>query len=407
MLFGALFPIIFLVLFNSLFTGGGGPDTTTVEGHTVGAHAYFTAGCRLCPGALLLQHAADGARRAARARAAQAPTGHPPPTWNLSRQSCARSPSPCRRCRDDRDRHRGVRRRPAGADQPGFVIYLFLGTATLSALGIAATALAKNEDSAQPIGAFTVVMLSFVSGIFIQSTLFPTGWRTSAGCSRSTTSPRAADHRRAGPDWHRSQRGRRDRARHWGRRDQDPGEELQVGAAGSRGRLLVRHVTQAHISDRYICGVMELNATGKVILGMLAARPRSGYEIKQLVDSSARFSGPPATASPPGAEAPRQGRPDHRRGPPRGLDSAPSTSSRPRAGRPLAPGSRARRGLRDAGRGAARTLLRRLDRPARTAEIGERAATSRAKAASFARSRRRSRRRGAQRAGRQSRMRAR
>jgi PadR family transcriptional regulator AphA len=34
---------------------------------------------------------------------------------------------------------------------------------------------------------------------------------------------------------------------------------------------------------------MELNATGKVILGMLAARPRSGYEIKQLVDSTARF----------------------------------------------------------------------------------------------------------------------
>jgi PadR family transcriptional regulator AphA len=34
---------------------------------------------------------------------------------------------------------------------------------------------------------------------------------------------------------------------------------------------------------------MELSATGKVILGMLAARPRSGYEIKQLVDQSARF----------------------------------------------------------------------------------------------------------------------
>ena len=50
---------------------------------------------------------------------------------------------------------------------PGFIIYLFLGTATLSALGIAATSLAKSEDSAQPIGAFTIVMLSFVSGIFI------------------------------------------------------------------------------------------------------------------------------------------------------------------------------------------------------------------------------------------------
>jgi PadR family transcriptional regulator, regulatory protein AphA len=34
---------------------------------------------------------------------------------------------------------------------------------------------------------------------------------------------------------------------------------------------------------------MELSATGKVILGMVAARPRSGYEIKQLVDGSARF----------------------------------------------------------------------------------------------------------------------
>src|SRR6476646_2975974 len=34
---------------------------------------------------------------------------------------------------------------------------------------------------------------------------------------------------------------------------------------------------------------MELSDTGKVVLGMLAARPRSGYEIKQLVDNSARF----------------------------------------------------------------------------------------------------------------------
>ena len=56
---------------------------------------------------------------------------------------------------------------------PGFIVYLFLGTAALSALGIAATALAKNEDSAQPIGAFTVLMLSFVSGIFIPVDTLP------------------------------------------------------------------------------------------------------------------------------------------------------------------------------------------------------------------------------------------
>jgi ABC-2 type transport system permease protein len=56
---------------------------------------------------------------------------------------------------------------------PGFIIYLFLGTAALSALGIAATTLAKNEESAQPIGAFTVLMLSFVSGIFIPIDTLP------------------------------------------------------------------------------------------------------------------------------------------------------------------------------------------------------------------------------------------
>jgi PadR family transcriptional regulator, regulatory protein AphA len=34
---------------------------------------------------------------------------------------------------------------------------------------------------------------------------------------------------------------------------------------------------------------MEFNATAKAIIGFLAARPRSGYEIKQLVDHSTRF----------------------------------------------------------------------------------------------------------------------
>jgi DNA-binding PadR family transcriptional regulator len=38
-----------------------------------------------------------------------------------------------------------------------------------------------------------------------------------------------------------------------------------------------------------ISALMQLNATAKVILGLIAARPRSGYEIKQLVDHSARF----------------------------------------------------------------------------------------------------------------------
>jgi DNA-binding PadR family transcriptional regulator len=37
---------------------------------------------------------------------------------------------------------------------------------------------------------------------------------------------------------------------------------------------------------------MELNATAKVILGLLAMRPRSGYEIKSFVDDSTRYFWP-------------------------------------------------------------------------------------------------------------------
>jgi PadR family transcriptional regulator AphA len=38
-----------------------------------------------------------------------------------------------------------------------------------------------------------------------------------------------------------------------------------------------------------ISTAVELNATAKVLLGFIAARPRSGYEIKQLVDLSTRY----------------------------------------------------------------------------------------------------------------------
>ena len=34
---------------------------------------------------------------------------------------------------------------------------------------------------------------------------------------------------------------------------------------------------------------MELSATGRVILGLVATRPRSGYDIKTMVDKSTRF----------------------------------------------------------------------------------------------------------------------
>lgn len=175
LLFGALFPIIFLLLFNSLFTNGG-PQTTTVAGHTIDVHAYFTAGLIAYALALSCFSTPLMSLVAARERGQlKRQRGMPPPAWTFVAAQVLRSVAFALVVG-------GIMIAIGivfyGVDLPaktvpGFVIYLFLGTATLSALGIAATSLAKNEDSAQPIGAFTVVMLSFVSGIFIQLDTLP------------------------------------------------------------------------------------------------------------------------------------------------------------------------------------------------------------------------------------------
>ncbi|MGA8218711.1 MAG: ABC transporter permease [Solirubrobacterales bacterium] len=182
LLFGALFPIIFLILFNSLFSNGAAA-TTTVEGHVVGVHSYFTAGliayalalsCFSTPLMALVAQRERGQLKRQR--------GMPVPAWTFVAAQVLRSVAFAFAVGAVMI---AIGIAAYGVDFPaqtipGFVIYLFLGTATLSALGIAATALAKNEDSAQPIGAFTVVMLSFISGIFIQIDTLP-NWMADIG----------------------------------------------------------------------------------------------------------------------------------------------------------------------------------------------------------------------------------
>jgi DNA-binding PadR family transcriptional regulator len=48
-------------------------------------------------------------------------------------------------------------------------------------------------------------------------------------------------------------------------------------------------ITLVDISKRYIYNEMGLSATAYVILGMVSREPRSGYEIKALVDDTTRF----------------------------------------------------------------------------------------------------------------------
>jgi ABC-2 type transport system permease protein len=182
LIFAAFFPIFFVVLFNSLFSNSG-PQTISVEGHTVGVHSYFTSGliayalalsCFSTPLMTLVAQRERGQLKRLR--------GMPVPAWTFVAAQVLRSVAFAFAV--------GAVMLALGIVAygvdlpaqtiPGFVIYLFLGTATLSALGIAATALAKNEESAQPIGAFVVVMLSFVSGIFISIDTLP-NWLEAIG----------------------------------------------------------------------------------------------------------------------------------------------------------------------------------------------------------------------------------
>jgi len=51
----------------------------------------------------------------------------------------------------------------------------------------------------------------------------------------------------------------------------------------------VTDITHIDISGRYILAPVELSPTAYVILGMVSREPRSGYEIKALVDDTTRF----------------------------------------------------------------------------------------------------------------------
>jgi len=51
----------------------------------------------------------------------------------------------------------------------------------------------------------------------------------------------------------------------------------------------VTKITLTDISQRYILHLDGADPTAYVILGMVSREPRSGYEIKSLVDNTTRF----------------------------------------------------------------------------------------------------------------------
>lgn len=169
LIFTIAFPLVFLVLFNSIFIHGNDHATLPNE-LRLSAQAYFTAGIVAYAVALstfttlavsLTTQRENGQLKRYR--------GTPMPPWTFIAAQIVRAtaqallmaalllavgavaygvPIP-------------------GSTFPAFVLYVILGTATLCSLGIALSAFTPTPDAASTIAPFTVVMLAFFSGVWI------------------------------------------------------------------------------------------------------------------------------------------------------------------------------------------------------------------------------------------------
>lgn len=169
-IFTVAFPIVFLVLFNSIFINGGDESATLPNDLKLSAQAYFTAGIVAYAVALstfttlavsLTTQRENGQLKRYR--------GTPMPPWTFIAAQIVRAttqalamaalllligavaygvPIP-------------------GSTFPAFVFYVVIGTATMCSLGIALSSFTPNADAASTIAPFTVVMLSFFSGVWI------------------------------------------------------------------------------------------------------------------------------------------------------------------------------------------------------------------------------------------------
>jgi ABC-2 type transport system permease protein len=180
--FQMAFPIVLLILFNSIFTNGS-DETVTFAGGRITASAYFTAGLAAYAIALsTFTNLAIGLTMQRETGQLKRLRGTPMPSWTFVAGQLVRSAvlvlimvvSLL-----------AIGVIAFGVDFSaehvvGMVVYVVLGTAAFAALGMAVTVVTTTVDSASTIGPFTVVMLSFVSGVFISVDTLP-NWLEAVG----------------------------------------------------------------------------------------------------------------------------------------------------------------------------------------------------------------------------------
>lgn len=179
-IFTVFLPVILLVLFASVF---GSDSTTTVNGARISVDAYFTAG--------MIAYALTGASFTTLAITLTTMResgllkrfrGTPLPGWTFILAQILRSlvlvvlmvivMTLVARFAFGVD----VFKQSTG----GLVVYLILGTATMCTLGIALTSITTTAESASTIAPFGILILSFISGVFIPTSELPS-WLVEIG----------------------------------------------------------------------------------------------------------------------------------------------------------------------------------------------------------------------------------
>jgi ABC-2 type transport system permease protein len=182
MVFGTVFPVVLLVLFNSIFIKGG-DQTLSFAGGRIDATAYFTAG--LSAYAIMLQTftsicvAVTSQRESGQLKRLR---GTPMRPWTFVAAQVLRAlvlvVVMVTALFLIGVVGYGVHLRAEGV--VGIAVYVVLGTATLTTLGLAITIFTPTPDAASTVGPFTAVILSFISGVFIPVSSLP-HWLESIG----------------------------------------------------------------------------------------------------------------------------------------------------------------------------------------------------------------------------------
>jgi ABC-2 type transport system permease protein len=173
--FGIVFPVILLVLFNSIFSSGANA-TDKFHHHLVSTRAYFTAG--LAAYAIMLQGFSTLAVSVTTQRESgqlKRLRGTPMRPWTFIAAHMLRTIvfSFAMVVALLAIGRIAFQVHLSASALVGVLVFVALGTAAMATLGMAVTAYTPTVDAASSVGPFTAVILSFISGIFIPASVLP------------------------------------------------------------------------------------------------------------------------------------------------------------------------------------------------------------------------------------------